>query len=138
MERRNTYLLICGDFIYREVHWENESLEERHDHLSSFITTFQECFLHQHVTEHTRFRFGEETSLLVLNDEEGVAYNLAYHPGLGDSVHVTIAFYLICCNDQVDKSLSQPGFFKANYAGIRLKFKNVDWEGTLNGHFTEL
>ena len=55
-ERRNTYLLICEDFNYREIDWENESFEERHDHLSSFISTIQECFLHQHVTEPTRFR----------------------------------------------------------------------------------
>ena len=91
VERRNTYLLICGDFNYREVDWENESLEERHDHLSSFITTIQECSLHQHVTEPARFRFGEEPSFLdlVLSNEEGMVYNLAYHPGLGDSDHVT-------------------------------------------------
>ena len=58
VERKNTYLLICGDFNYREMDWENESLDSCNDHLSSFITTIQESFLHQHVTEPTRFRFG--------------------------------------------------------------------------------
>ena len=35
VERRNTYLLIWRDFNYRKVDWENESLVERHNHLSS-------------------------------------------------------------------------------------------------------
>ena len=84
--------------------WENESLEERDDLLSSFITTIQECFLHQHVTEPTRFRFGKEPSLLdlILCNEKGMVYNLAYHPGLGDSDHVTLTIDLICCKDQED------------------------------------
>ena len=101
VERKNTYLLICGDFNYREVDWENESLEERHGHLSSFIATIQECFLHQHVTEPTRFRFVEEPSLfdLVLSNEEGMVYNLAYHPGLGDSDHIILTFDLVCYID---------------------------------------
>ena len=138
VERRNTYLLLCGDFNYREVEWENESLEERDGHLSSFITTIQECFLHKHATEPTRFRFGEKPSLLglVLSNQEGMVYNLAYHPGLGDSDHVTLTFDLICCNDQVEEPLSQPDF-KADYAAIRLKLKNIDWKGTLNDNFIE-
>ena len=137
VERENTYLLICGDFNYREVDWENESLEERHGHLSSFIATIQECFLHQHVTELTRFRFGKEPSLLdlVLSNEEGMVYNLAYHPGLGDSDHIILTFDLVCYNDQANKPLSQPDFFKANYAAIRFKLKSIDWAETLIGNF---
>ena len=136
VERRNTYLLICGDFNYRKVDWENESLEERHGHLSSFIATIKECFLHQHVTEPTRFRFGEELSLLdlVLSNEEGMVYNLAYHPGLGDSDHIILTFGLVCYNDQANEPLSQPDFFKANYAAIRFKLESIEWEETLTGN----
>ena len=66
-----------------------------------------------------------------------MVYNLAYYPGLGESDHVTFTFDLICCNDQVDKPLSQPDIFKADYAAIRLKLINIDWKGTLNGYFIE-
>ena len=46
-------------------------------------------------------------------------------------------FDLRCCNDQVDEPLSQPDFFKTDYATIRLKLKNINWKGTLNGNFIE-
>ena len=74
VERKNTYLLICGDFNYQEIDWENESSDEKNEHLTTFINTVQDCFLHQHVTENTRFRLGEEPSLLdlIFTNEEGL------------------------------------------------------------------
>ena len=80
VECKNTYLLICGDFNYREIDWENESSDEKNEHLTTFINTVQDCFLHQHVTENTRFRLGEEPSLLdlIFTNEEGLICNLEY------------------------------------------------------------
>ena len=37
VERKNTYLLICGDFNYREIDWENESSDEKNEHLTTFM-----------------------------------------------------------------------------------------------------
>ena len=56
------------------------------------------------------------------------------HPGQGESDHITLTFDLVCCNDQVDKPLSQPDFFKAEYAEISL-LKTSTGNGTLNGNF---
>ena len=64
-----------------------------------------------------------------------MVYNLAYHPGLGDSDHIILTFDLVYYNDQANKPLSQPDFFKANYAAIRFELKRIDWEETLTGHF---
>ena len=64
--KNHSHLLICGDFNYPEIDWENESVGENSDHLASFMTKIQDCLLHQHITESTRFRFGEEPSLLDL------------------------------------------------------------------------
>ena len=91
-ERNDVYLLICGDFNYREIDWENESSNENSEHCSSFLNTIQDCFLHQHVTEPTRCRHGEESSLLdlVLSNEEGRVYNLAHEPRSGDSDNITL------------------------------------------------
>ena len=85
-ERNDAYLLICGNFNYRDIDWVNESAVEQSDQLATFINSIQDCFLHQHVTEPTRFRSGEEPSLvdLVLSKEEGMVYNLEYQPELGD------------------------------------------------------
>ena len=64
--RNDAYLLICGDFNYSDIDWLNESAVEQSDHLATFINTIQDCYLHQHVPEPTRFRSGEEPSLLDL------------------------------------------------------------------------
>ena len=125
-ERNDAYLLICGDFNYREIDWKNESSNENSEHCSSFLNTIQDCFLHQHVAEPTRYRRGEEPSLLdlVLSNEEGMVYNLAHKLGLGDSDHITLTFDLIC----------QKGY-KADYSRIRNKLAEVNRVETLSGNF---
>ena len=72
------------DYNYREIDWENESSNEKSERCSTFVDTIQDCFLHQHVTEPTRYRHGEEPSLLdlVLSNEDGMVYNLAQETGL--------------------------------------------------------
>ena len=118
--------MICGDFNYPEIDWQNESSNENSGHCSSFLNTIQDCFLHQHVTEPTRY--GEEPSLLdlVLSNEEAMVYNLANEPGLGDSDHITLTFDLICQKGYYEKLQPQPNFFKADYSRIRNKPAEVN------------
>ena len=39
--------------------------------------------------------------------------------------------------DQVNKPISQPDFFKADYHAMRLKLKNIEWKETLKGKSAE-
>ena len=98
MDRKNSHILIGGDFNYKEIDWENEFVEECNIHLTPFINTIQDHFLTQHVTESTRYRQGEQPNLLdlILTNEEGMVQNLTYHPGLGDSDHCCLKFDLNC------------------------------------------
>ena len=129
-ERKHTHLLICGDFNYREIHWENKSIDENSGYLSTFVNTIQDCFLYQHVTEPTRYRHGEEPSLLdlILSNGEGMVHNLEYHPGLGDSDHVTLTFDLICYKEHKKELQSKPDFFKADFNAIKQKLVDINWE----------
>ena len=113
--------MICGDFNDRKKtgNWKN-GFNENNEHCSSFVNTIQDCFLHQHVTEPTRYRHGEEPSLLdlVLSNEECMVYNLGREPGLGDSDHLTLTSDLIC----------QKGYYeKADYSRIRNKLAEGNW-----------
>ena len=110
--------MICSDFNYCEIDWENESSDEKDKHLSTFINAVQDCFLHQHVTGHTRFRPGEEPSLLdlIFTNEEGLIYNLEYQFVLGDSDHISLPFYLVPQNEMERKSEPNPNFFRADCA----------------------
>ena len=138
-ERKDAYLLICGEFNDREIDWANESASEQSEHLLTFIKTVQECFLYQHVCEATSYRSGKDPSLLdlILTNEEGVIQNLAYHPGSGDNGHVSLTFDLTCHSDQNERTQSKPNYFKANYGKIRGILRNVDWEDILAGTFTD-
>ena len=81
--------MICGDFNYPEIDWENESVGENSEHLAFFVARIQESFLHQHISEPTRYKFGEEPSLLdlVLTNEDGMDLNLKYQSELGNGDH---------------------------------------------------
>ena len=93
--------------------------DEKDEHLSTFINTVQDCFLHQNVMEHTRFRLGEEPSLLDL------IYNLEYQSGLGDSDRISLSFYLVGQNEMERKSEPKPNFFRAEYTSIKMKLEEV-------------
>ena len=47
MDRKNSHILVGGDLNYKEIDWENESVEECNIHLTPFINT---------ITEPTRYR----------------------------------------------------------------------------------
>ena len=107
--------------------------------MATFINTIQDCFLHHHVTEPTRFKWGEEPSLLhlALSKEEGMVYNLEYQPELGDSDHVSLILDLICYTNRSKNTQPQPNYFKANFANIRKKLGNIKWEDILFGNYED-
>ena len=97
MQRTYTHILLCGDFNYREIDWENE-FSNPNSHYADFINTIQEHFLFQHVREPTRYRGEEEPSVLdlIFTNEEGMVNNLVSGPGLGESDHTVLMFELCC------------------------------------------
>ena len=65
-QRSNSHLLICGDFNYPDINWENEQITQTTPVISPFIEAVQSCFLHQHIFKPTRYRENQEPSLLNL------------------------------------------------------------------------
>ena len=136
MERNPSHILVSGDFNFKEIDWENEYVRGNHQHISLFMETLQDLFLKQHVTEPTRYRNGEEPSLLdlIITNEEGMIQNLSYHPALGDSDHCCLKFDLCCYayhhKRKVDKV---PNYYKANYETIQNRLMDINWDVLLNG-----
>ena len=48
-QRNNSHLLICGDFNYPSIDWENKYVNENSSIITPFIETNQKCKLHQHI-----------------------------------------------------------------------------------------
>ena len=138
--KRNNNLLITGDFNFKEIDWPNESVPSEKAHLLHFIRVLQDCFLYQHVTEPTRYREGENASLLdlILSSEEGVVHDLSYHPPLAESDHICLKFDVYLGTSQpAKKSGSSYIIFKANFVKICEGLNHQNWIELLTKSFTE-
>ena len=106
------------------MHLDNETVEEtaeHNQHISMFMETLQDLFLKQHVTELTRYRIGEDPSLLdlIITNEDGMVQNLSYHPALADSDHCCIRCDLCCyANHQTRRKEEIPDYYGADYGLI--------------------
>ena len=152
MERKSSHVLISGDFNFKEIDWENEFVEgnsakEMEDktkgvnqHVLNFMETLQSLFLKQHVTEPTRYRSGEEPSLLdlIITNEAGMIENLAHYPALGDSDHCCLKFNLNCYAAIDKRKLEEmPNYYRADYITIKSHLSIIDWDAMLNGTMHE-
>ena len=90
-----SHVLIMGDFNYPEI---NFGAFEVHGPYNSeaarFFDATQDLFLHQHVQDYTRFRMGQNPSLLdyIFTDEENQIDNLTYQAPVGKSDHCCLQF----------------------------------------------
>ncbi|MCH2416954.1 MAG: endonuclease/exonuclease/phosphatase family protein [Acidimicrobiales bacterium] len=136
LQRNDTRLLICGDFNYPEIDWNSDYVNNKS--VEPFITSLQKHHLHQHVCKLTRYREGQEPSLLdlILTTEEGMIESLEHNPGLGESDHECLNFTLNCYKDTpVTRSI--PNYYKADYITIRNRLEPIEWIPKLRGGFTE-
>ena len=136
VQRKNTHVLICGDFNYPEIKWENEYVLEQTPVIGPFISTVQSLHLHQHIIRPTRYRYGQEPSLLdlVFTNEEEMLTNLIHNPAVGESDHECLRFDLDCYKKELKKTML-PNYYKGDYAAIRNRLKDVDWLANLDGNF---
>ena len=109
--KNNPNLIIAGDFNFKEIDWENEYAPPDKPHQAVFIQGLQDDFLHQHVTEPTRYRDNEIPNILdlVLSSEESLISDLEYLPPLGESNHICMNFNVNCSQhlpDQNKKNLT--------------------------------
>ena len=136
--RKNSHLLICGDFNYPDIEWNSEYVSSESNDILPFLDAIQDCHLHQHIFKPTRYRDGNEPSLLdlIFTNEEGMLQTLQHNAGLGNSDHECIEFTLNCYKDTVCMDIQEKlNFFKADYTRIRNIIKNIDWKNELRGDF---
>ena len=96
-EAKPSHLVIAGDFNYPDINWDTVESVKHSEHTSQkFIDAVMDLFLHQHVTQPTRYRHEQNPSTLdiVLTSEENMINHINYLPGLGLSDHVCIFFEL--------------------------------------------
>ena len=107
-------------------------------HLLNFIETLQDCFLHQHITEPTHHRDGEQSNLLdlILTSEEGMVQNLSYHLPLGESDHIVIIFDLpLEQKKMIGGWTDEHNVLKTNLEAVKGGLHNLNWDYILKSDF---
>ena len=135
----NPTLVIAGDFNYKDIDWDNEFAPPDKQNQLFFIRGLQDCFLHQHVSEPTRYRDNETPNILdlVLSSEENMVCDLEYLPPLGESDHVCIRFNVKCTQHTFGTETIKRNVFKTNFAGVSEKLSHYDWTELLQSTFHE-
>ena len=109
-------LLILGDFNYKEIDWASGRCHTQPAHPAHrFLSACKNAFLIQNQTEPTRFRGGQEPSLLdlVLTNRDDIVNEISTEAGLGKSDHVTLIINLNWTNNKFTSE--RKNYHKADY-----------------------
>lgn len=103
--KKFTHLLIMGDFNFSEVDWDSWTSSAGATHSSNkLLDCLQDNYLFQEVRFNTRYREGQQPSLLdlVIVNEEQLVDDIAEHSPLGKSDHIVMQFELYCHSSTTD------------------------------------
>lgn len=127
-------VMIMGDFNYKQIDWENETVEGREDSDEvKFLETMQDLFLYQHVRHPTRFRNGQEPSRLdlVFTSEEAMVEEVHIGDPLGKSDHAVLHWDLFlsteCGRPGGGDKQKKLNFFKTDFEGMVASLHSADW-----------
>ena len=128
-----SHLLIFGDFNFPEINWKSCLLKAGDNSLpANFFDVTQDLFLKQHVDFNTRFREGNELSMLdlIFTDEDYMIENLTSIAPLGKSDHLGLVWTFITYSTIDTRAYGgkRYNYWKVNMAAMNATFHNVKWE----------
>ncbi|KAI8480560.1 hypothetical protein Bbelb_416830 [Branchiostoma belcheri] len=90
-------------------------------------------FLHQHVTEPTRFRASQRPSLLdlVITNDHNTVGSIEYLPGLGKGDHCCLRFHIEAEVMFEDHTIPRRNYNKGHYAMAGNLLQEVEWQKLL-------
>lgn len=120
-------LVIIGDFNCRDIDWNN--LLGPPGHQQSLINCSLDNFLHQLVDKNTRFREGQEPSLLdlIFVKDDNLIKTLSYSAPLGLSDHAVLTILVpLSCQKVLPRS-KRLLLNRGNYNQMNQSLQLVDW-----------
>ena len=128
-----SHLLILGDFNFPEIDWMKYLIKGSDISLpANCFDITQDLFLKQHVDFNTRFREGNESSMLdlIFTNEDYMIENLRSIAPLGKSDHVGLLFTFITYS-AIDSRVyggKKHDYWKADMSEINSSLQKVKWE----------
>lgn len=129
-----TRLLVFGDFNYPEINYQTHEVEAgSSSDPKKFFDMVNNLFLFQNITECTRYRIGQQPSLLdcVFTDEDNVVDDVRYLAPLGKSDHVCLTMSYIQAQLRREGNQSKFDFWKGDYGEMKRDLQEIDWEKEL-------
>ena len=123
-------VVVMGDVNIGKIDWESWTVQPGATSLSQdFLECVEDCFLTQHVHEPTRYRVGNEPSILdlIMTSEEDTLSDLDYYPGLGRSDHCCLRFKINITTYRKSKQ-SRYNFHMGKYDIAKGKLMRIKWE----------
>ena len=125
-----SHLLIMGDFNYPDVDWSTyTSLSSLPHGSSQLIDCLHDNFIYQTVRDYTRFREGQQPSLLdlVIVNDEMMIEDITIEDPLGKSDHAVLIFDVICHKDVYDHQPPRFVYDKGDYEALSEDLALVNW-----------
>lgn len=129
-EESFSHILITGDFNFPSIVW--DKCESRDKVSLNFIECIRDCLFEQVVDKPTRFRIGQEPSLLdlILTNDSNNVQNVDYQDPLGHSDHVVLTFDYVCYTQYEKPNTVKFNYNKADFENLREGMK-LNWEELL-------
>ena len=131
----NNRILLMGDFNLKDINWiENDVVGGPESLPFLFYECVNDCFLHQHVVESTRFR-GEQNSLLdlIFTKEENDVKNIEVLNPLATSDHGVVVCDVVCEWRENSVFIPKRVYHKGNYELMNHLIQEVNWEMEFEG-----
>ena len=142
---QQSQMLICGDFNYNCICWEENSVQTNEQNsigALKFLDAVNDIFLYQHVSEVTHnLDYNNPTRLdLVFTRDLSDIENIILMPPLGKSHHAMLGFSLIIdgeISEFGEKEIFKYNFHKGDYNGMRQELAQQDWVRLFEGKSVE-
>ncbi|KAK3871968.1 hypothetical protein Pcinc_022917 [Petrolisthes cinctipes] len=136
---RNKELLVCGDFNYGNIMWEENRVEngsQGYGQAMHFLETINDNYWTQNITDWTHLRDDDNPSRLdlVFTRTNSEVDNIRYLAPLGRSKHAVICFTLTVDSrpKEYTSTSSKLNYHKADFDKMRDLFCQVHWEETFS------
>ena len=123
-------LLLLGDFNVPGIDWKDKDLKRGATRIDELmLDVMNDCFLHQHVKEDTRFMNEQSSTLdLVFTKEERDVRNVELQPPLAGSDHaIVMGDFVTEWKSRVIQK-SRRLFHKGDYKSINDGLVSIDWD----------
>ena len=129
--------IIAGDFNLNKISWDPDPIIPESMGPESAEYKFTDCirdtFFHQHITEPTRFRQGQQPTLddLIFTTDEADIENVTYDPSIGRSDHITLSCKI---KTKLKTEASKRIIYKYDQGDYTkmAEMLNIDWENELS------